>query len=172
MADANKQNVLQKMYQMFANTPEGSKYLGAVSKGTAATSGLGDDAIAGIRQRLTETPLKGKIPIAEGVEGTMSPFKTTAGLIGTNIKAHPWKTAGLGLGAATNIAGLVDNDKLLGQLIGTGLGTGAGMLLKPMTGFGLPGIVGSAMAGGALGSLFDNLRAKKEQEEQYQQQYV
>jgi outer membrane lipoprotein SlyB len=67
-----------------------------------------------------------------------------------------------------NIAGLVDNDSIIGQLGGSVLGGLAGAKL-----FGLKpyGTINAALAGGALGGLFDVLRSKKEQEEQYQQQY-
>ena len=84
----------------------------------------------------------------------------------TYIGQHPFQTAGLaGLGLA-NLGGLTDNDQFGGQLIGTGLGglastmTGNPMLKAAIT-----------MGGGTLGSLFDKLRAQKEQEEAMQAQY-
>lgn len=77
-------------------------------------------------------------------------------------KAHPFKTAGLvGLGAG-NIGGLMDNNKFGGQLGGLALG-GLGSYLagaSPYT------AAMMTMGGGALGSLFDKLRAKKEQQNQ------
>lgn len=96
--------------------------------------------------------------------------------LGGYAKAHPWITAGTGLNAAGNVAGLFDNDKLLGQLGGAALGYFAPSLLgKALS----KSIVASpllranlAMGGGNLGALFDNLRAKKEQERAMaQQQY-
>lgn len=84
----------------------------------------------------------------------------------TYIGQHPFQTAGLaGLGLA-NLGGLTDNDQFGGQLIGAGLGglastmTGNPMLKAAIT-----------MGGGTLGSLFDKLRAQKEQEEAMQAQY-
>lgn len=84
------------------------------------------------------------------------------------IGEHKLKTLGYGLGGTMNLAGLTDNDKFGGQIGGAALGAGLGSL-----GF-LPGGVGAvpaAMFGGAIGSLFDKLRAKREQEAQYQNQY-
>lgn len=79
-------------------------------------------------------------------------------------KAHPFKTAGLvGLGAS-NIGGLTDNDKFGGQLGGLALGGLGSYLMEanPYT------AAMMTMGGGALGSLFDKLRAQKEQEQQAQ----
>lgn len=80
-------------------------------------------------------------------------------------KAHPFKTAGLiGLGAG-NIGGLMDNNKFGGQLGGLALGgLGAATLAS-----GNPYLQAvMTMGGGSLGALFDKLRARKEQEGQYQ----
>ena len=96
--------------------------------------------------------------------------------LGGYAKAHPWITAGTGLNAAGNVAGLLDNGKLLGQLGGAALGYFAPSLLGKALG---KSIVASpllranlAMGGGNLGALFDNLRAKKEREQAMtQQQY-
>ena len=92
-----------------------------------------------------------------------------------SAKMHPWATAAGGVTGALNIAGLFDNDKVGGQLLGAGAGLaipallakgGAISALNPGTAAIISG------AGGALGSLFDKLRAKKEAEQQamYQQQ--
>lgn len=84
------------------------------------------------------------------------------------IGEHKLKTLGYGLGGTMNLAGLTDNDKFGGQIGGAALGAGLGSL-----GF-LPGGIGAvpaAMFGGAIGSLFDKLRAKREQEAQYPQYY-
>jgi hypothetical protein len=96
------------------------------------------------------------------------PIQDTLGVLGQNIKAHPWQTAGTALNAAGNVAGLVDNDKFLGQLLGT---AGGALLGAKAFGLGPLGIANVAMGGGNLGALFDALRSKKAQEEQYQQQY-
>lgn len=77
-------------------------------------------------------------------------------------KSHPFKAIGLlGTGAA-NIGGLMDNDKFGGQLAGLGLGgLGAYALAdgNPYT------AAMMTLGGGTLGTLFDKLRAKKEQEQ-------
>lgn len=84
---------------------------------------------------------------------------------------HPFLAGAGALTAGMNIAGLTDNDKFGGQLGGAALGGLASW------GLGLnPGYAYLATtAGGALGSLFDKLRAKREQEaalaQQYQQGY-
>lgn len=87
------------------------------------------------------------------------------------IKANPKASIGTGLLGATNVAGVLDNDKLLGQAAGTALGVAAPKLIQMATGIpvdiGTLGRVNLAMGGGAVGSLFDTLRAKKEQEQQY-----
>ena len=91
------------------------------------------------------------------------------------MKANPLASVGTGLNAAANIGGLLDNDKLLGQVAGTALGAFApGLLGKVVS----KNIVASpllranlAMGGGTIGSLFDVLRAKQEEEQAMQQQY-
>ena len=80
------------------------------------------------------------------------------------IKANPLKSVGYGATGAINLAGLFDNDKIGGQLVGAGLGGLATKLLNKSP----AGIVLGAMTGGSLGSLFDMLRAK---EDSYDQQY-
>lgn len=93
--------------------------------------------------------------------------------LGGFAKAHPWQTAGTGLNAIGNVSGLLDNDKLLGQVGGTALGALAPKILG-MAGIAAPGPLGVAnlaMLGGNLGALFDTLRAKKEQEQALQSQY-
>lgn len=85
--------------------------------------------------------------------------------------AHPFLAGAGALTTGMNLAGLTDNDKFGGQLGGAALGGLASW------GLGLnPGYAYLATtAGGALGSLFDKLRAKREQEaalaQQYQQGY-
>lgn len=95
--------------------------------------------------------------------------------LGGYAKAHPVATVGTGLNAVGNVAGLLDNGKLLGQLGGAALGYFAPSLLGKALG---KSIVVSpllranlAMGGGNLGALFDNLRAKKEEEQALAQQY-
>ena len=95
--------------------------------------------------------------------------------LGGTVKAHPYASLGTGLNAAANVAGLVDNDKLLGQGAGAALGYFApqllGMLLKKPVSVSPLVRANLAMGGGTLGSLFDNLRAKREEREQAYAQY-
>lgn len=91
---------------------------------------------------------------------------TSQGALKAWAGEHPMQIAGYGLGGAMNLAGLTDNDKYGGQILGAGLGAGLssqGLGIAPW------GAVPMAMAGGAIGSLFDRLRAKREQEAQYPQ---
>ena len=170
MAEAQKRNLAQKFADFMAGTNAGGNYLDNAVAGYAAKSNLDEAAESAIRQQILNNPLKGKIPVAEGVDATMSPLKVTGNMLWSNIKAHPGQTAGTALNAAGNIAGLVDDDKLLGQVLGT---VGGALLgAKGGLGFGPLGIANTAMLGGNLGMLFDKLRSKKEQDEQYQQQYV
>ena len=83
-------------------------------------------------------------------------------------KNHKLATAGTGLNALGNVAGLTDNDKLLGQAAGTAIGAFAPKLIQKFTGIpinlGGLGKANLAMLGGNLGALFDTLRSKSEQE--------
>ena len=87
------------------------------------------------------------------------------------VKANPWETAGYGITGAMNIGGLFDNDKIGGQLGGAALGTGLGFLPQLLQAAPLDPKykVLLGMTGGALGSLFDKLRAEKEQQAEQQQ---
>lgn len=80
-------------------------------------------------------------------------------------KAHPFRAAGLGMGLMSNIGGLTDNSYYGGQLGGLALGgLGAATLAS-----GNPYAQAMlTLGGGSLGSLFDKLRAKKEQESEQQ----
>lgn len=101
----------------------------------------------------------------------MNPKGVTIGEIGKMglgaASAHPFFTGAGALTTGMNIAGLTDNDKFGGQLGGAALGG----LISYLQGFN-PGYAYLATtAGGALGSLFDKLRAKREQEANLAQQY-
>jgi hypothetical protein len=106
-------------------------------------------------------------------------LKELFGNLSSFTKAHPYQALGTGANAAGNVAGLFDNDKILGQAVGTGLGLAAPKLLSMVPGpigafgkgLGLLGKANFAMGGGNLGALFDSLRAKQEQEQMAAQQY-
>ena len=88
-------------------------------------------------------------------------------------KKEPVTAGLLGVGGAANLAGLFDNDKIGGQLGGL---AGAGALAHfAAPSLGIPALdpqtqIAIALAGGGLGALFDNMRAKKEQQAQYANQ--
>ena len=132
------------------------------------------DTIASQQKAYTAAPLSVHTPYKDftknvkGLDVEGNALKNTgAALLETmkNNKGMTALTGGLGL---ANVAGLVDNDNIIGQLGGSVLGGLAGSKL-----FGLKpyGTINTALAGGAIGGLFDFLRSKKAQEEQYQQQY-
>ena len=81
-------------------------------------------------------------------------------VLGNQIASHPFATTGLTLGTGANIAGLVDNKYIGGQLAGGGLGAlGAYLIPQLLKTTPAPmAIVASALGGGTLGSLFDKLR--------------
>lgn len=125
-----------------------------------------------VRGAFTESPFKTNVDFGKGVTGNS--LRNTLSTAGSAIAAHPFASAGLGILGATNISGLVDDDKIGGQLVGGGLGLAAPALMTKL-GMAAPTPIGKlamVMGGGALGSLFDKLRAKKEAEQQvYQQEY-
>lgn len=92
-------------------------------------------------------------------------LRNTLNLAKSNISAHPYASFGTALNASGNIAGLLDNDKVLGQGIGAVIGGLGGKMFN----LGPLGMANAAMVGGNLGALFDNLRAKKEREQAYAQ---
>jgi hypothetical protein len=171
---AEKAPFLSGFFDKLYGSKPGSAYLDNATAMAAKKAGLNveDPAVLqAIRERLTSTPLKGSVPIAEGAEATMSPLGTTLGAGWDVVKAHPGASIGTGLNAAGNVAGLFDNDKILGQVLGTAGGALAGKLLGPVAGFGGLGIANTAMLGGNLGALFDVLSAKREKERQEAQMY-
>ena len=119
-----------------------------------------------ISDAFLEHPFKTKVAFGNGATGNS--LKNTLGMAKSAIKANPWQTAGLGAMGIANVAGLTDNDKVGGQLVGSLAGgvIPAVMGANPMTAIAL------GLGGGTLGSLFDKLRAKKETEQQgmYQEQ--
>ena len=126
-----------------------------------------EDAVAMGKSLMKESQVAA--PFMDGTPLKNVKLQNWAKLAGTAAMKHPFKTAGLvGLGAG-NIGGLTDNDKFGGQLAGLGLGgLGAHMLAS-----GNPYAAAMiTMGGGALGSLFDKLRAQKEQEQAQIKQFA
>ena len=89
-------------------------------------------------------------------------------VLGNQIASHPLATAGIGLGAGANIAGLTDNDYVGGQLAGGGLGAlGAYLIPRLLKGTSASpmAMIAGALGGGTLGSLFDKLREQKDSQQ-------
>lgn len=103
----------------------------------------------------------------KSIKDMFASFKAnpTVNSVGTYMKTHPWMSTGLGIGGAANLAGLFDNNKIGGQLLGGTLG-GIATIPFQMT---PQGRVLTAMIGGGLGSLYDKLAAEKEQAYQQSQ---
>ena len=107
----------------------------------------------------------------QGVGSTT--LKELFGKLGGYAKAHPGTSLLTGLNAAENVSGLLDNDKILGQVAGAALGyfapsiagkaLGTKLVMSPLSRANL------TMIGGNLGALFDNLRVKQEREQAYAQ---
>ena len=101
-------------------------------------------------------------------------LKSGMGNLGNYIKSNPAMSAGLAGTGLANIAGLFDNDKIGGQAIGLAGGGALGQFLLPqlMTNVSPQAKVLTALGGGTLGALFDNLRQKKEDEAAAQMTYM
>ena len=106
-----------------------------------------------------DKPFTRKLDIGNGVTGNS--LKNTLSMTKDAIKANPWASAGLGAMGIANIAGLVDDDKIGGQLVG-GL---AGSVIPSLMGASPMATIAWGLGGGTLGSLYDKLRAKKEAEQ-------
>lgn len=162
--NARDPSFLQKLYTQLIGLSGGDA---AYAQRAANTVKGGEVPAEVLMGAFMEHPFKSKLDIGKGVTG--SPLKATLGTATNAIKAHPWASAGLGALGAANVAGIMDDDKIGGQLIG---GIGGGLLAaaakaNPMT------ATAVGLGGGMLGSLFDKLRAKKELEQQtiYPQEY-
>lgn len=89
-------------------------------------------------------------------------------VLGNEMVSHPVTTAGLALGTGANIAGLLDNKYVGGQLAGGGLGALGAYLIPQLfkgTKAAPMAMVASALGGGTLGSLFDKLREQKDSQQ-------
>lgn len=156
------QNALtkEKYAQM---TPEQiDAYVAQNQKGLEKSLGMYTDA-------LTESPLSRKAKLEGG--GTVDALSTNLGALGAQIKAHPFKAGLGGIATGANVAGLFDDNHLLGQA----LGIGGGALLGNAFGMSPVNTYLTATSAGALGSLFDKLRTKRDKEREaamQAQQYV
>lgn len=148
----------------FAQNPEAAQAAAEATGATAeaaapaaevATAAAGDTtevaAKPGVKQSLGA--MFGKLKGSAPVQWTM---------------AHKGPAALLAGGGALNLAGLFDNDKVGGQLVGAGAGAGLGALASHLLGkqLGVPGYIGAALLGGGIGSGIDILRSKRDQARQ------
>lgn len=148
----------------FAQNPEAAQAAAEATGATAeaaapaaeaATAAAGDAAEAaakpGVKQSLGA--MFGKLKGAAPVQWAMANKGPAALLAG---------------GSALNLAGLFDNDKVGGQLVGAGAGAGLGALASHLLGkqLGVPGYIGAALLGGGIGSGIDILRSKRDQARQ------
>ena len=133
--------------------PEGT----SVPIDDAFKSSMADDAVDSLIS--TQGALESPLSVAKNADGFTN-LGTTASLLGANIKANPWKSGLTAANAVGNVVGAFDNDKILGQAVGTV----GGALLPKVLGLGPFGTLNAAMLGGNLGMLFDKLREKREKE--------
>ena len=152
--DSYLSRLFRQLYQSDASTAKMADMF-ANSKGISA-----DDFVAAQGDFLQNPLNVQKTALGEGRASGMG---NTLRLLGANIKAHPWASAGTAINAGGNVAGLFDNNKLLGQAIGTAAGVAIpsvlGMNLSPLA------AANVAMGAGNIGALFDTLRSKKEENE-------
>lgn len=141
-----------------AGTAASTAGAAAAPAAEAATAAAGDAAEA-MAAKGAET--------AGGLKGMLAKLKGSK--LGSWAYKNPAGAVGLGLGGAANLAGLFDNNKVGGQLIGAGAGAGLGALASHLLGRSLnvPGYIGAALLGGGIGSGIDMLRANKEKQRQY-----
>lgn len=116
-----------------------------------------------LKSKASNTKSSQKETLTDTFASKLSPMAQSAL---TYMKAHPWMSAGLGVTGASNLAGLLDNSKVGGQLIGLGAGAGLGYKLLPMLiqNVSPQAKVLATLGGGTLGALFDSLRQKQEDE--------
>lgn len=144
----------------FAQNPEAAQAAaeatGATAEAAAPAAGaatVGTEAAAKPGAKQSLGAMFGKLKGAAPVQWTM---------------AHPGPAALLAGGGALNVAGLFDNDKVGGQLVGAGAGAGLGALASHLLKrkLGVPGYIGAALLGGGIGSGIDMLRSKRDQARQ------
>lgn len=116
--------------------------------------------------------------VADAAEASAKPgIKQSLGALFGKLKgsapvqwamANKGPAALLGAGGALNLAGLFDNDKVGGQLVGAGAGAGLGALASHLLGkqLGVPEYIGAALLGGGIGSGIDILRSKRDKARQ------
>lgn len=154
-----KTNAYAQLSSLLGSTPRRTNLL--LQKATGVPTGLLNAAKnIGTSSQLTNSFAS---PLA-----TKNSMSAILPVLGNQIASHPLATAGIGLGAGANIAGLTDNDYIGGQLAGGGLGA-LGAYLIPQLFKGTPAspmtMIAGALSGGTLGSLFDKLREQRDSQQ-------
>lgn len=157
-------NIIAQLFGQLYNSNASQDAMMSMYEKLGGESALDFDDFLAAQDVFSENPLNvGKVNL--GKKSTR-PIWNTAQLLGSNIKAHPFKAGGTALNAGLNLAGLFNDDKWLGQALGTAAGAIVPKVLG--MGFGPLGTVNAAMLGGNIGSLFDTLSAKAERDREEQ----
>lgn len=169
----DKIGFLQKLYNQL-NSEKIRNGIGMSVKG-ADGSAIADDILnndafkTAYADALKGNAMKVKTPLSfEGTDYNINGLKDTGKMLLANMKAKPLTTLVTAGNAAGNVAGLFDNSHVIGQL----LGTVGGALLGSKIGVSPVTLANIAMGGGNVGSLFDKLKQKKDDEQKAQQMYA
>lgn len=157
-------NIIAQLFGQLYNSKESQDAMMSMYEKLGGESAMGLDDFIAAQDVFSENPLNvGNVTL--GKKATRPIWNTTQ-LLGSNIKAHPFKAGGTALNAGLNLAGLFNDDKWLGQALGTAAGA---LLPSVMGGFSPLGTVNTAMLGGNIGSLFDTLNSKAERDREEQE---
>lgn len=157
-------NIIAQLFGQLYNSKASQDAMTSMYEKLGGESAISPDDFKAAQNVFSENPLSvGKVSLGDK---STRPIWNTAQLLGSNIKAHPFKAGGTALNAGLNLAGLFNDDKWLGQA----LGTAAGVIVPKSLGmgFGPLGAVNAAMLGGNIGSLFDTLSSKAERDSEEQ----
>ena len=167
MPESEKPKMLQKLKDFFAaflaKNPEAAQATADAAGTAASTAGA---AAAPAAEASPAAEAADKPGMKQSLGALFGKLKGSAPVQWT--MAHPGPAALLAGGGALNVAGLFDNDKVGGQLVGAGAGAGLGALASHLLGkkLGVPGYIGAALLGGGIGSGIDMLRSKRDQARQ------
>ena len=165
--DKQSPGMLKKLQDFFAaflaQNPEAAQ---AAAEATGATAEAAAPAAEVATAAGDTTEAAAKPGVKQSLGAMFGKLKGSAPVQWTMANKGP--AALLAGGGALNLAGLFDNDKVGGQLVGAGAGAGLGALASHLLGkqLGVPGYIGAALLGGGIGSGIDILRSKRDQARQ------
>jgi hypothetical protein len=163
---STKRDFVSRLFQTLWESPDAKARMSDIAE-ELARQGIPPEHYAEFAKAAYDDPLSfKKYNNPNNVFNGAPPIGETASELMGAIGRHPLRALGTTIGVGSNIAGIFDNKKFLGQGVGLGLGAAAGYILPKFTGLGPYGALNLTLAGGALGSLFDKLRAKREQEKE------